>query len=51
MGIFAFIEDKGRDVEIGFMGPPRTSLLPEFFMEMLIFGHYSIMEGLAENGF
>ena len=51
VGAVAFIEDKGGDAEIAFMGLPRGCLLAEFVVEMLILGYYSIMESLARNGF
>ena len=51
-GIFAFIEDHGHETaEVVFVGFPPAVLLGEFIVDMLISGHYSIMESLARSGF
>ena len=51
VGVFASVVDTKTGSEICFVGCPRACLLAEFVVEMLVDGHYSIMESLARNGF
>ena len=49
--VFASVFDTEIGPEICFVGCPRACLLAEFIVEMIVGGHYSIMESLARNGF
>ena len=51
VGVFASVVDTKTGPEICFVGCPRACLLAEFIVEMIMGGHYSIMESLARNGF
>ena len=51
VGVFASVVDTEMGPEICFVGSPRACLLAEFIVEMIVGGHYSIMESLAMNGF
>ena len=51
VGVFASVFDTETGPEICFVGCPRACLLAEFIVEMIVGGHYSIMESLARNGF
>ena len=51
VGVFASVVDTKTGPEICFVGCPRACLLAEFIVEMIVGGHYSIMESLARNGF
>ena len=51
VGVFASVVDTKTGPEICFVGCPRACLPAEFIVEMIVDGHYSIMESLARNGF
>ena len=51
VGVFASVADTEMGPEICFVGSPHACLLAEFIVEMIVGGHYSIMESLARNGF
>ena len=51
VGVFASVVDTKTGPEICFVRSPHACLLAEFIVEMIVGGHYSIMESLARNGF
>ena len=51
VGVFAPVVDTKKGPEICFVGCLQACLLAEFIVEMIVGGHYSIMESLARNGF
>ena len=51
VGVFAFVVDRGGEAELVLVGRPRSCLLGEFIVELILMGHHSIMESLAANGF
>ena len=51
VGVFVSVVDTKTGPEICFVGCPQACLLAEFIVEMIVGGHYSIMESLARNGF
>ena len=50
-GVFISVTDTRNGPDICLIGRPRACLLAEFIVEMIVLGHYSIMESLAGNGF
>ena len=50
-GVFVSIVDARDGSKLCFVGRPWACLLAEFIVKMIMFGHYSIMESLARNGF
>ena len=50
VGVFASVVDTETGPEVCFVGRPQACLLAEFIVEMIVGGHYSIMESLARNG-
>ena len=52
LGVFAFIRDQaGQDPKITFVGDRHSILLGEFIIDMIVVGHFGIMESLANAGF
>ena len=53
-GTFILISDLGSDSlqgDVGIVGPHCACLLTEFTVEMIVGGHYSILESLVHHGF
>ena len=49
--VFASMVHTKTSPDICFVGCSRACLLAEIIVEMIVSGHYSIMESLAGNGF
>ena len=52
LGVFAFVrEDASGDPKIVFVGQRDAIVLGDFIVNMILMGHYTIMESLARSGF
>ena len=52
LGVFAFVREKADNrPEIVLVGQRHTVVLGEFIINMLVMGHYTIMDSLARAGF
>ena len=52
LGVFAFVrEDASGDPKVVFVGQRHAIVLGDFIVNMILMGHYTIMESLARAGF